>query len=61
MPDCRYIDDPLLIGGKKFHVRTYVLCIGSLRCFVYDEMLALFAGDLYNEGEIFLKCERDED
>eukprot|EP01034_Spumella_vulgaris_P032503 gene32503-40113_t len=27
----RYLDDPLLVDGYKFHLRVYVLCVGALR------------------------------
>lgn len=30
-------------NNRKFHIRTYVLCVGALRVYVYKEMLALFA------------------
>ena len=45
----RYVDRPLLVGGRKFHVRTYVLAVGAapMRVLVYDQMLALFAADAY--------------
>lgn len=44
-----YIDPPLLLpgDGRKFHIRTYVACIGSLDVYVYRPMLALFAGKTY--------------
>lgn len=44
-----YIHPPLLVGGdaRKFHVRTYVLCAGSLSVYVYKDMLALFAAKTY--------------
>lgn len=45
-----YIARPMLLegmGGRKFHVRTYVLCVGSMRVYVYGDMLALFAGRRY--------------
>ncbi|KAI1769378.1 sure-like protein [Hypoxylon sp. FL1150] len=47
-----YIHPPLLLaagpgGGRKFHVRTYVACVGSLDVYVYRDMLALFAGRPY--------------
>ena len=37
---------PLLFpefGHRKFHIRSYVLCIGALHVYVYKEMLGLFA------------------
>lgn len=45
-----YIQPPLLLpgtGDRKFHIRTYVLCAGSLDVYVYRDMLALFASKPY--------------
>jgi hypothetical protein len=44
-----YIHPPLQIEGenRKFHIRTYVLCSGSLKVYVYRHMLALFAAKPY--------------
>ncbi len=45
-----YIHPPLLLpgtGGRKFHVRVYVLCVGALRVYVHRSMLALFAAKPY--------------
>lgn len=46
-----YIHPPLLLPGpgnnRKFHIRTYVACVGSLDVYVYRQMLALFAGSEY--------------
>lgn len=45
-----YIHPPLLLpsaSNKKFHIRTYVLAVGSLKVYVYREMLALFARKPY--------------
>ncbi|KAJ9649538.1 putative tubulin--tyrosine ligase pby1 [Coniosporium tulheliwenetii] len=45
-----YIHPPLTFsehGHRKFHVRTYVLAVGSLMVYVYKPMLALFAADPY--------------
>ncbi|RYO81589.1 hypothetical protein DL763_008540 [Monosporascus cannonballus] len=44
-----YIHPPLLLPGdnRKFHIRTYVVCVGSLDVYVYRDMLALFAGRPY--------------
>lgn len=41
-----YIDPPLLLpsaSNRKFHIRTYVLAVGSLKIYVFKEMLALFS------------------
>jgi len=46
-----YIHPPLLIsslGSRKFHIRTYVLALGSLSVYVYKPMLALFASSPYS-------------
>lgn len=47
-----YIHPPLLLpseANRKFHIRTYVLAVGSLKVYVYREMLALFAEKPYAE------------
>lgn len=41
-----YQDHPLLLRyyqGRKFHLRTYVVCIGRLQVLVYKNILTLFA------------------
>lgn len=41
-----YIDNPLQLEAynkRKFHIRVYVLAVGSLKVYVYDDMLALFS------------------
>lgn len=43
-----YIHPPLLFDNRKFHIRTYVLCTGSLKIHVYKHMLALFAAKAYS-------------
>jgi tubulin--tyrosine ligase len=43
-----YIHPPLLVSGRKFHIRTYVLAVGGLRVYVYKQMLALFAETPYS-------------
>lgn len=45
-----YIHPPLLLPSadeRKFHIRTYVLAVGSLKVYVFKEMLALFAEKTY--------------
>lgn len=59
-----YLNRPLLIqppgfkGAHKFHIRAYVLAQGSLKVFLYDEMLALFAPVPYQQpsGKVDLNC-----
>lgn len=48
-----YIHPPLLLPGdnRKFHIRTYVACVGGLDVYVYRNMLALFAGKPYAAPE----------
>ncbi|KUI70027.1 putative tubulin--tyrosine ligase PBY1 [Cytospora mali] len=46
-----YIDKPLLLpecDNRKFHIRTYVLCVGALQVYVSRSMLALFAAKPYS-------------
>ena len=56
----QYIRPPLLAaGGRKFHIRAYVLCVGNLSVYVYNDMLALFALDPYAEEEG--ECDEETD
>lgn len=41
----RYVHPPLTLrSGRKFHLRVYALCVGSLAAYVLSDGLALFAG-----------------
>ena len=49
-----YISLPLLVAPgephavpRKFHLRAYVICVGGLKVFLHDDMLALFASTAY--------------
>lgn len=45
-----YQSNPLLLpsyDNKKFHLRTYVVCQGNLRVFVYKNILTLFSDSSY--------------
>lgn len=39
----RYIERPLLVDRRKFHLRVYVLCVGRLQVYVCKDILALFS------------------
>ena len=39
------------MGGRKFHIRAYVLCIGAITVYVFRESLALFAREAYPDGQ----------
>ncbi len=43
----RYIEPPLLCDGYKFHLRVYVLCVGALQVYVFEEVLMLLAAHRY--------------
>jgi hypothetical protein len=39
-----YLPNPLLVNqGHKFHLRVYVMCVGALRVFVFEDILMLIA------------------
>ncbi|KAG1708392.1 hypothetical protein DVH05_025069 [Phytophthora capsici] len=46
-----YIQRPLLLRGRKFHIRVYVLAVGGLKVFVYQHCLVLCALEQYHEAD----------
>lgn len=45
-----YILNPLILPeyeNKKFHIRSYILCDGNLKVYVFKRMLALFSDSIY--------------
>lgn len=50
----KYISNPLLIGGKKFDLRLYVLCTSyhPLTAYVYRSGFARFTHYRYDEGKL---------
>ncbi len=46
-----YLANPLLLqDGHKFHLRVYILCVGALRVFVFQDILVLFAAHKYESN-----------
>ena len=52
----RYVDRPLLVDRRKFHLRVYVLCVGRLQVYVCKDILALFSLREYTTAKL---SERD--
>jgi tubulin--tyrosine ligase len=46
-----YIARPLLVRGRKFHIRVYVLALGGLKVFVYQRCLMLTALEKYRDDD----------
>jgi len=48
----RYVPNPLLIGGRKFDMRIYVLVLSydPLKVYIYEEGLVRFATEPYSEA-----------
>ena len=49
----RYVEKPLLVlrEGHKFHLRVYVLCVGALKVYVFNQMLVLIAAHNYDADD----------
>jgi len=57
-----YIDAPLQLTAyknRKFHMRVYVVAVGSLKVYVYQDVLALFCYDSYDS--VSKHCEDEVD
>jgi tubulin--tyrosine ligase len=48
----KYIPNPLTVEGYKFHIRTYVLCVGALQVYVHEDMLLLLAAHKYDINDL---------
>ena len=47
----RYIDTPLLLSNRKFHIRAYALAFSDLQVFLSRDCLALCSGTRYNMND----------
>jgi tubulin--tyrosine ligase len=45
----RYVHRPLLVGGRKFHLRMYAAAVGALSVHVFPEVLTLFSLEPYTD------------
>ena len=48
------MDNPLQLlayNKRKFHLRVYVLAIGNLQVYVYEDILALFCLETYSKSD----------
>lgn len=50
----KYVPSPLLLDGRKFHLRVYTLCVGSLQVHVFDRILILLAARSYSDSDLDL-------
>lgn len=49
----RYVDDPMLINGRKFGIRVWALVLGPapLRVYLHRNGLVLFSGQQYDPAQ----------
>lgn len=52
----RYVQRPLLLRGRKFHLRVMVLAVGDLAVYVHRNAVALFASDDFSAEDFSDKC-----
>lgn len=48
----RYIRNPLLVGGCKFHLRAYVVAVGALSAYLLTDVLALYSLSPYDPHDL---------
>lgn len=46
----RYVPNLLLLnGGRKFHLRVFIVCVGALRVHVFQQYIAFFATEAHDK------------
>lgn len=48
----KYISQPMLLDGFKYHLRVYVLCVGALKVYVFNQILVLVAAHEYDLSDL---------
>eukprot|EP00123_Amoebidium_parasiticum_P011175 comp20558_c0_seq1/m.26399 comp20558_c0_seq1/g.26399 ORF comp20558_c0_seq1/g.26399 comp20558_c0_seq1/m.26399 type:complete len:384 (-) comp20558_c0_seq1:454-1605(-) len=47
----RYIEDPMLVNGRKFHLRVYAVVVGRMDVYLHEDILALCAHMPYDSED----------
>jgi tubulin---tyrosine ligase len=47
----KYIDKPLLLNQRKFHIRAYVLAYDAIQVYISRDYLALCSGSMYQQND----------
>jgi hypothetical protein len=48
----KYIENPLLIGGRKFDIRAYVLVTPDNKVYLYNDAYVRTSGTAYNINDL---------
>jgi predicted alpha/beta-hydrolase family hydrolase len=48
----RHVENPMLIGGRKFHLRVHALAVADMQVYVHTACLALPASEAYDPSQV---------